>query len=63
MSSRYRVSGPFPVLGHEPGKRFEADIDPVHEARLIDAGHLTKLAEKSGEKTTTTGAAPADPKE
>lgn len=37
---RYQVTGVQPVLDHEPGSVFEADIDPTQEARLIAGGAL-----------------------
>lgn len=63
--ARYRVSGSQRVLGHEPGSRFEADLDPAHETRLIGAGHLTRLAEreKKPESTAAAHEASAAPKE
>jgi len=38
---RYEVTGIQPVLDHEPGAIFEADIDPAQEARLLASGALT----------------------
>lgn len=37
---RYQVTGIQPVLDHEPGSVFEADIEPTQEARLISSGAL-----------------------
>lgn len=41
---RYRVAGPHEVLGHLPGEMFEADLDPVTEARLVLGGHIERVA-------------------
>ena len=40
---RYQVTGIQPVLDHEPGVVFEADIPPAQEARLLASGALTWL--------------------
>jgi hypothetical protein len=37
---KYRVNAPTPVLDHEPGETFEADLDPTLEARLLAGGAL-----------------------
>jgi hypothetical protein len=42
---RYRVSGSHEVLEHKPGEEFEADLDPVTEARLYVGGHIERLDE------------------
>jgi hypothetical protein len=47
----YRVNALTPVLGHEPGERFEATLDPVQRERLL-AG-----------RALVTDAPPAPPKE
>lgn len=38
---RYTVTGPSKVHGHEPGATFAARLDPEHELRLLQGGHLT----------------------
>ena len=40
---RYQVTGIQPVLDHEPGAVFEADIEPAQEARLLASGALLWL--------------------
>ena len=40
---RYQVTGTQPVLDHEPGSIFEADIEPEREARLLASGALIHL--------------------
>lgn len=40
---RYQVTGTQPVLDHEPGSVFEADIDPTQEERLLASGALRRL--------------------
>lgn len=40
---RYQVTGIQPVLDHEPGEVFEADIPPVQEARLIASNALRRI--------------------
>ena len=44
---RYQVTGIQPVLDHEPGSIFEADLEPVQEARLLASGALIRLAVES----------------
>lgn len=39
---RYRVVGPFGVLGHAPGSVFEAVIAADQEAILIESGALAR---------------------
>ena len=41
--SLYRVGGELPVLGRDPGSTFEAELDPEHEARLLERGSLTRV--------------------
>lgn len=45
------------VLGHGHGETFDAELDPVQEARLIQAGHLERVdaAEKSAQKKKDEG--------
>lgn len=38
----YTVTGPHAVLGHDPGKTFEADLPADQEKFLLAAGHLEK---------------------
>lgn len=38
----YTVTGPFPVLDHDPGKAFKAEIEPEHEAYLLKQGLLKR---------------------
>lgn len=38
---RYQVTGIQPVLDHEPGSIFEADIEPERESRLLASGALS----------------------
>lgn len=40
MAKRYRVTAPTAVLDTEPGKTFEAELDPIQEERLLVGGHL-----------------------
>ena len=47
--SRYEVTGTQPVLDHEPGTYFEADIPPVQEARLLASGALRLVPVESPE--------------
>lgn len=42
-SRRYQVTGIQPVLDHQPGEVFEADIDPVQEQRLVASGALRRI--------------------
>lgn len=44
--SKYRVSGPHSVLGHEPGSTFEAELDSAQEARLLASGAIKKSQAK-----------------
>lgn len=45
----YEVTAPVAVLEHEPGDKFEADLDPVQRERLLDGGHL-KVVKASAPK-------------
>jgi len=40
MKRTYRVGGAQPVLDHAPGSTFQAELDPVFEARLLERGSL-----------------------
>jgi hypothetical protein len=40
MTKGYKVAGPFPVLGHQPGEVFEHDFDPAIEALHLEGGTL-----------------------
>lgn len=40
---RYRVNGPRPYRGHEPGAIFEAQLDSGREQRAISRGDITLL--------------------
>lgn len=40
MPKRYTVTGSQPVLDHQPGESFDADLDPHIEAFLISIGAL-----------------------
>jgi len=53
MAHKYRVTGEQPVLGHEPGEEFSADIPPEQEALLIESGAiepLRKVDDKAADK-------------
>ena len=43
MKKKYRVAGPHPVLDHEPGSTFEAEIPADQEARLLERGSLIRV--------------------
>lgn len=43
--TRYRVSGAMPVLGHEPGEEFDAELSRGLEARLFLSGALILAAD------------------
>jgi len=58
----YRVTGPHPVLGHQPGATFKATLSEAHERRLLTAGAIkvveeavkTKGEKSSDQKTSET---------
>lgn len=58
----YEVSAPSAVLGHGPGESFEADLDPVQEARLLAGGAL-KVKEPVVAPKAPAKAAKPDPSE
>ena len=55
---RYEVCGKRETLEHAPGEQFEADLDPVMEARLIAGGHIRRvpatLVERNNASSTYT---------
>lgn len=56
-AAAYRVSGPNVVLGHEPGEKFEAILEPVVEERLLASGNLERADAPSASTTQTTDGA------
>ena len=40
MSKRYKVVGTAPILGHQPGETFEANLDPGEVAFFFQIGAL-----------------------
>ena len=40
----YNVTGSQPVLGHEPGEKFQANIPADQEARLIARGQIARAS-------------------
>lgn len=56
--STYKVTGEYhKVLGHSYGETFDADLDEDQEARLIQAGHIARLPDKTTKKTDEAAAA------
>jgi hypothetical protein len=47
MTQRYEVVGVQPVLEHEPGEVFTAEIEPDLERFLIEIGGLRKVTESA----------------
>lgn len=45
----YRVNGKHRVLDQEPGTTFEAELAPIQEARLLEAGALVIVDEPASE--------------
>lgn len=45
----YTVSGIRPVLGHQPGEEFTAELDERHEERLLRIGAITRKTKKKTE--------------
>ena len=41
MKKTYRVAGDLPVHDTPPGSTFSAELDPDHEARLLERGSLS----------------------
>ena len=52
----YENIGTHDVLGHAPGEIFEADLDPVTEARLASGNHLKRVGASSTTATALSGA-------
>ena len=62
MPTRTYEVGPVRVFDHEPGSTFEADLDPVQEARLIESGAL-QIADGSAEPRPSDALPPEQLKE
>jgi hypothetical protein len=43
---RYKVVGVLPILDHQPGETFEAELSPEYEATLTSIGGLAVVADK-----------------
>lgn len=48
-TKEYEVQGGTEVLGHSPGKTFTADLDPDHEARMLERGSIVIVNETAPE--------------
>lgn len=46
----YEVAGPLPYLGHPPGEKFEAEIEPAMERRGIARGAIRVVSEETKTK-------------
>lgn len=55
MKKTYRVAGDLPVHDTAPGSTFVAELEPEHEARLLERGSVcvVKDAPKSDPASTT----------
>lgn len=47
--SRYRVTGPVPYMGYQPGEVFEAELDPDQERRALARGSIKQVKAKKQE--------------
>ena len=52
MKKKYRVAGPHPVLDHEPGSTFQAEIPADQEARLLERGSLIRVLSDAPKPST-----------
>jgi hypothetical protein len=51
MATHYEVIGLATVLGHRPGEKFHADLEPAHEARMLK-GRFLAIVEKPAKAKT-----------
>lgn len=59
--SQYRVTGPFPYCGHEPGSTFEAKADAAIK-RAVERGSITPEKQTTAPAKSGASEAPSVPK-
>lgn len=60
MSKKYKVIGPRPIDGHQPGEEFTPRFDRSHIGWLVDQGHLAPAAATTVKPNDKVGDTPAD---